>query len=294
MIESFLQYIRYEKNYSSHTVLSYKNDLYQLKEYIEVQFGEFNPLEITANQFRSWVINMMDVGNKSTTVNRKVSAVKNFFKYLNMRGVTDNNPTQKVVSLKTPKKIPQFFVEKEMDKCLVVSENSCTFGSVRDSLIVEMIYQTGLRRSEITALLDIAVDTIQKQLKVLGKGNKERIVPFGDDLVVRIEEYRGLRDEMFTFTSENFFLNDKGYPMKPADIYYRVKKLMGKVTTRSKRSPHIIRHTFATTMLNNGADINTIKEMLGHSSLTATQLYTHATFEDIQKKYEQAHPRAKK
>ncbi len=294
MIESFLQYIRYEKNYSSYTVLSYKKDLYQFKEYTELQSGEFNPLTLTSLQFRSWVIDLMDVGYKATTVNRKISAVKNFFKFLNLRGVTSNNPTQKVNTLKTPKKIPQFFDEKDMDKCLVVSENCCNFGGVRDSLIVEMIYQTGLRRSEVATLLDLAVDVDQKQLKVLGKGNKERLVPFGVDLANKISEYRRIRDAQFGGVVVNFFLNDKGEPIKPADVYYKVKRLMGEVTTRDKRSPHVIRHTFATTMLNSGADINSIKEMLGHSSLTATQLYTHATFEEVQKKYEQAHPRANK
>ena len=252
MIESFLQYIRYEKNYSSHTVLSYQTDLEQLRSFLLVQKGEFEPKTLTSEELREWVIALMDIGEKPSSVKRKISAVRSFFKFLNLKNLTTNNPTLKVLSPKVPKSLPKFFYEKDLDKCLEVSEKNRNFEGVRNSLIVELIYQTGLRRSEVADLEDANVDVEKKQLKVLGKGNKERVVPFGMDLAGKI------------------------------------------VTTQEKRSPHVLRHTFATTLLNDGADVNSIKELLGHETLAATQVYTHASFEQIKTIYQRTHPRGKK
>lgn len=300
MIESFLQYLRYEKSYSSYTVLSYKRDLLLLESYCETRFGGFEPSKLTSQQFRLWIIDMMDNKQKPSTVKRKISTVRSFYRFLNRKGLTDNNPTQKIAPIKQPKQLPKFFSEKDMQKSLEVSENSCTFEDVRDGLIVEMIYQTGLRRSEISSLKDAAVDVVQKELKVLGKGNKERMIPFGADLAEKINYYREVRrvavesGEIERVESDKFFLTTKGQEVKPAKVYTIVTKIMGAVSTQSKRSPHVLRHTFATAMLNNGADINAIKELLGHESLAATQIYTHATFEEIKQNYQQAHPRAKK
>lgn len=299
MIEQFLQYIRYEKNYSSYTVLSYQTDLCQLRDFVNVQFGDFSPETLTSDQLREWIIARMDVGEKPATVNRKISAVKSFYKFLNRNGLTSNNPTLKIITPKRPKNLPVFFQEKEMDKSLEISEKNHTFEGVRDALIVELIYQTGLRRSELVALSDSNVDTDVCQLKVLGKGNKERIVPFGDALAARIKEYRRLRDEVPgedepTGRGATLLVTAEGLPMKPAQIYCIVRRMMGMVSTQQKRSPHVLRHTFATTLLNHGADINSIKTLLGHASLAATELYTHATFEQVKYIYEHTHPRGKK
>lgn len=296
MIDKFLQYIRYEKNYSSYTVLSYQTDLFQLRDFISVQYGAFSPETLTSGQLREWIIALMDVGEKATTINRKISAVKSFYKFLNRNGLVAANPTLKIITPKRPKNLPVFFQEKEMDKCLELSENNSTFEGVRDTLVVELIYQTGLRRSEVVCLLDRNVDTETCQLKVLGKGNKERVVPFGNDLAVRIDAYRAKRNEICPDLGGGMplLLTARGLPMKPAQIYYIVKNNMGEVSSRQKRSPHVLRHTFATTLLNHGADINSIKTLLGHASLAATELYTHATFEQIKNIYQHSHPRGKK
>lgn len=295
MIDQFLKYIRYEKNYSSYTVLSYQTDLFQLKDFIKIQYGEFSPEKITSEQLREWIIALMDIGEKPSTVNRKISAVKSFYKYLNRNDLTDNNPTLKIITPKRPKNLPVFFQEKEMDKSLEISEKNPTFEGIRDTLIVELIYQTGLRRSEVVNLLDVNVDTIKCQLKILGKGNKERMIPFGNDLANRIDSYRKARgSEVGEVRSQSLFITKAGVTMKPAQIYNIVKKKMGQVSSLQKRSPHVLRHTFATTLLNHGADINSIKMLLGHASLAATELYTHATFEQIKTIYQHSHPRGKK
>ena len=294
MIESFLQYIRYEKNYSSHTVLSYQTDLEQLRSFLLVQKGEFEPKTLTSEELREWVIALMDIGEKPSSVKRKISAVRSFFKFLNLKNLTTNNPTLKVLSPKVPKSLPKFFYEKDLDKCLEISEKNCNFEGVRNSLIVELIYQTGLRRSEVADLEDANVDVEKKQLKVLGKGNKERVVPFGMDLAGKIVEYRKIREEEIDLCTTKFFVHKSGTHLNPMHIYYIVRKMMGAVTTQEKRSPHVLRHTFATTLLNDGADVNSIKELLGHETLAATQVYTHASFEQIKTIYQRTHPRGKK
>ena len=294
MIQSFLQYIRYEKNYSSHTVLSYQNDIEQLRGFITTQKGDFDPKNLTVDDLREWIIALMDVGEKPSSVKRKISAVRSFYKFLNLKNLTTNNPTLKIVAPKVPKSLPKFFYEKDLDKCLENSKNNCNFEGVRNSLIIELIYQTGLRRSEVAGLEDKDVDTGKRQLKVLGKGNKERVVPFGTKLAEMIDDYRIKRDEEVEVSTTKFFVHTKGTSLNPMHIYNVVRKLMGAVTTQEKRSPHVLRHTFATSLLNDGADVNAIKELLGHETLAATQVYTHASFEKIKTIYERTHPRGKK
>ena len=294
MIESFLQYIRYEKNYSSHTVLSYQTDLEQLRGFLLVQKGEFEPKTLTSDELREWIIALMDVGEKASSVKRKISAVRSFYKFLNLKNLTANNPTLKILSPKVPKSLPKFFYEKDLDNCLEISKNNCNFEGVRNSLIIELIYQTGLRRSEVVGLEDKDVDIGKRQLKVLGKGNKERMVPFGMKLAEMIENYRVIRNREVEISTTKFFVHAKGIPLNPMHIYNVVRKLMGAVTTQEKRSPHVLRHTFATSLLNDGADVNAIKELLGHETLAATQVYTHASFDKIKTIYERTHPRGKK
>lgn len=294
MIQSFLQYIRYEKNYSSHTVLSYQNDIQQLRDFILTQKGEFNPENITPDHIREWIIALMDVGEKPSSVKRKISAVRSFYKFLNLKNLTTNNPTLKIIAPKVPKSLPKFFYEKDLDNCLEVSKNNCNFEGVRNSLIIELIYQTGLRRSEVANLEDKDVDINKQQLKVLGKGNKERVVPFGKKLAEMIENYRAKRDMDVEIATSKFFVHIKGTQLNPMHIYNVVRKMMGAVTTQEKRSPHVLRHTFATSLINDGANVNSIKELLGHETLAATQVYTHASFEQIKTIYERTHPRGKK
>ncbi len=294
MIQSFLQYIRYEKNYSSHTVLSYQIDIEQLHDFILTHKGYFDPEKLTSDELREWIIALMDVGEKPSSVKRKISAVRSFYKFLNLKKLTTNNPTLKIIAPKVPKSLPKFFYEKDLDNCLEVSKNNCNFEGVRNSLIIELIYQTGLRRSEVAGLEDKDVDTSKRQLKVLGKGNKERVVPFGMKLAKMIDDYRIIRNQEVEISTTKFFVHAKGISLNPMHIYNVVRKLMGAVTTQEKRSPHVLRHTFATSLLNDGADVNAIKELLGHETLVATQVYTHASFEKIKSIYERTHPRGKK
>ena len=205
MIQSFLQYIRYEKNYSSHTVLSYQNDIEQLRGFIITQKGDFDPKKLTSDELREWVIALMDIGEKPSSVKRKISAVRSFYKFLNLKNLTDNNPTLKIIAPKVPKPLPKFFYEKDLDNCLEISKNNCNFEGVRNSLIIELIYQTGLRRSEVVGLEDKDVDIGKRQLKVLGKGNKERMVPFGMKLAEMIENYRVIRNREVEISTTKFF-----------------------------------------------------------------------------------------
>jgi len=291
MIDRFLEYLRYERNYSVHTVFAYKRDLEQFFTWS----GSMKYDQVTAQHVRGWVINLMNESKeKPSSIHRKVSALSSFYRFLYVKNHLDEtyvNPTVGIVLPKKPKNLPTFFVEKEMDDCMKVWSESEEFCDVRNLLIIEIIYQTGLRRSEVAGLMDGDVDVEQRRLRVIGKGDKERIVPFGEDLAEKIENYREKRDEKMEKRSDRFFVNDKGNSVDGSYIYNVVKKMMGIVSKQSKISPHVIRHTFATAMLNRGADLNVIKELLGHESLATTQMYTHVTFEQLQKEYKKSHPR---
>jgi len=295
MINRFLEYLRYERNYSVHTVFAYKKDLEQFFDWAVNLNPDLKFDNIKSEHVRGWVICLMnEVQDKPSSVHRKISALSSFYRFLYvMNLIPENyvNPTKGVILPKKPKNLPKFFLEKEMDDCLNLWSESTKFADVRNLLVVEIIYQTGLRRSEVASLKDIDVDVEQRKLKVLGKGNKERIVPFGDDLAEKIENYRLRRDEELAVRADTFFVNDKGESIDGDFIYNVVKKMMGMVSKQSKISPHVIRHTFATSMLNHGADLDVIKELLGHESLATTQVYTHVTFEQLQKEYKKSHPR---
>lgn len=291
MIDRFLEYLRYERNYSVHTVLAYRRDL----EHFFTWSGKMEYDQIKSEHVRGWVINLMNEFNeKPSSIHRKVSALSSFYRFLYVKNFLDEtyvNPTVGIVLPKKPKNLPTFFIEKEMDDCMKMWSDSEEFCDVRNLLIIEIIYQTGLRRSEVAGLKDNDVEVERHRLKVIGKGNKERIVPFGDDLAEKIERYREKRDEKMETRSDNFFVNDKGESIGGNFIYNVVRKMMGMVSKQSKISPHVVRHTFATAMLNRGADLNVIKELLGHESLATTQIYTHVTFEELQKEYKKSHPR---
>lgn len=295
MIDRFLEYLRYERNYSVHTVFAYRKDLEQFFEWLEGQDSGLKFDNVKAEHVRGWVIWLMnETKDLPSSVHRKVSALSSFYRFLYVKNIIPENyinPTSGVVLPKKPKSLPKFFLEKEMDDCMKMWSESTEYDDVRNMLIIEVIYQTGLRRSEVAGLKDIDVDVERRYMKVLGKGNKERIVPFGDDLAEKISCYREMRDEKIPLREDTFFVNGKGKSISGTYIYNVVKKMMGMVSKQSKISPHVIRHTFATAMLNRGADINVIKELLGHESLATTQVYTHVTFEQLQKEYKKSHPR---
>lgn len=292
MIESFLKYIQYERNYSPRTVFAYGEDLSQFDEFLAEREKSVGSAAVCAEDVRDWMMEMMDAGEKASTVNRKLSALNSFYKYCLRKGLLTHNPVSKVIPPKKKKTLPVFFREKDLDKCLELRENLLTFEGIRDSLIIEMLYQTGMRCSELTGLRvsDVSMDT--GTLKVLGKGNKQRLIPFGKDLSTRIEGYLDLCRAEVPASEGYLFVRKDGRQMSRRQIYYIVRKNMSLVSNLSKRSPHVLRHTFATTMLNGGADLNAVKELLGHSSLSTTQVYTHVTFDKLQTIYKQAHPRA--
>lgn len=295
MIDRFLEYLRYERNYSVHTVFAYEKDLEQFFGWAKEMGYDINYATVKPEHVRNWVLWLMnEEKDLPSSVHRKMSSLSSYYRFLyvmNLIPETYTNPTVGIVLPKKPKSLPKFFMEKEMDDCLKLWSDSTEFADMRDLLIIEVIYQTGLRRSEVAGLKDSDVNVVQRRLKVLGKGSKERIVPFGDDLAEKIESYRNKRDQEIIERADSFFVNEKGQSISVTFIYNVVKKMMGMVSKQGKISPHVIRHTFATAMLNRGADINVIKELLGHESLATTQMYTHVTFEQLQKEYKKSHPR---
>ena len=293
-IESFLRYIRYEKNYSSHTVLSYKNDLFQFEAYVTRETGVFAPETIDLDIVRNWVVSLVEEGMTPRSVSRKVSAVRSFFKFLLRRGVVSTIPTRNIQLPKIRKPLPAFLKEKEMDFLLDDVDFGTGFRAVRDRLIIDTFYSTGIRCGELIGLKDADVDITASVLKVTGKRNKQRIIPFGEELRTRIEEYRTVRDRDVAKTCDSFFIKEDGKPLYPELVYRTVTCYLSKVSTLTKKSPHVLRHTFASAMLNNGAELNSVKELLGHSSLASTEVYTHITFEELKQSYKQAHPRAER
>ena len=308
MIRRFLDYIAIEKRYSERTVKEYGDDLRMWCEFLGWSIGDFDPSQLDANDVKGWMIEMLDNGVSARSVKRRLSAVKSLYRFLLATGVVEVNITSKVMVPKTGKPLPVFFKESEMaafkDRNVMPAydegmDRAEWLEQMRDYLVVEMLYQTGMRRAELAGLKDGDVDVEARYIKVFGKRKKERMVPVGDTLMKEIEEYLTVKREILGEREVfGIFLvrkkkNGDYVPLGAAGIYNIVRARMGDVSTLKKRSPHVLRHTFATTMLNNGADIRSIQALLGHSSLAATQVYTHASFEQVKKAYEQAHPRGK-
>lgn len=292
-IDEFVQYIRYEKNFSTHTVVAYRHDLEQFFEFIKINHDAENPDGIEPDMIRSWMIDLLENKHTSRTVNRKLSCLKSYWHFLLRRGLATKTPVKRVLSPKTKKALPVFLKENEMSEILNQEETRDNpFENARDRLIIEMFYQTGMRLAELIGLNDENVDTGTGLLRVTGKRNKQRLIPFGNRLKDGISEYLQLRNENVNSETESFFVRKNGKRLYPQMVYKIVQQKLTKVATLSKNSPHVLRHTFATTMLNKGAELNAVKELLGHSSLSATEVYTHTTFEELKKVYKQAHPRA--
>ncbi|NDV45965.1 recombinase [Paludibacter sp. 221] len=293
MIDEFLEYLQYEKNYSPHTVLSYRNDLLQFCEFLKAPDGKIVPQKVTATDIQQWVLSLMESETSARTLSRKLSTLKSFWRFLLYYGHVDKNPTTKIILPKTKKPLPAFFKQKEMESVLDDTFLPDDFERVRDHLIIKMFYMTGIRLSELINIKDKDVDVDAGKLKVLGKRNKERIIPLSLDFCKEIENYIRIRNESIELLDDNLFLRKNGKKLYPKLVYNMVHNMMSDFSSLQKRSPHVLRHSFATSMLNNGADINAVKELLGHSSLAATQVYTHTSFEELYNIYKQAHPRAK-
>lgn len=290
-VNEFLAYLQNEKRYAAHTLISYKNDLEQYHAFCQENGKE--GMDLFFKTVRSWVVQLMEQEYTPRSIHRKLSSLRSYCKYLIRRGVLNSDPVEKVLKPKVNKRIPRFVEEKSINLFLDAYIFGDDFAGERDKLVINILYQTGIRRSELTGLTLDAVDIANGQIRVLGKRSKERIIPVGRELSDAIQGYLKRRDEQFPgVSSEALLLTDAGKPAYPKLIYRIVNKYIGMISTLEKTSPHILRHTFATHMLNNGADLNAIKEILGHANLSATQVYTHNTFEKLKSIYNQAHPRA--
>lgn len=289
MLERFLRYIQTERRYSNLTVSAYKKDLEQFAEYL-INIYELNDITKATNQMaRSYVVNLKGMGEENRSINRKMSALRSFYKFCLREEAVEISPMQGIKSLKQPKELAKFVPEQDMEK--VSFDGDGDFKVLRDELIFEMLYQTGMRKAELRGLKDSDVDKISLQVKVLGKRNKERIIPISRQLLEMIENYKNVRDEQFPERDNVILIVDnKGGEMSPSFVYQVVHRILEGVTTLKQKSPHVLRHTFATHMLNEGADIRAIQKILGHSSLSSTQIYTHNTIEQLKEIYQSAHP----
>jgi len=293
LIEEFIQYLRYEKNYSTHTVVAYECDLKQFLEYVEHQFGATALTDLDSDMLRSWMVNLLEDGMTARSVNRKLSSLKTFWHFLQRTGTVSANPFKKVLPPKTSKPLPVFLKEAEMEVLLNQEDlDEDSFPQIRDRLIIDLFYSTGMRLSELIGLTDETLDLNGCTLKVTGKRDKQRLIPFGPELKRSIKQYIKIRNEQIERNSDHLLVRNDGAPLYPQMVYRMVHQKLTEVGTLTKNSPHVLRHTFATTLLNRGAELNAVKELLGHSSLSATEVYTHTTFAELKKVYKQAHPRA--
>ena len=292
LIDSFLNFLQFEKNYSEKTINSYRVDLIQLEEYIKNDSEELTLTEVDADIIRQWIIDLTKKGYTTSSVNRKLSSLRSFYKFLLLKQEIIKDPTRKINGPKKKKPLPIFLKEKEINKILEETNFKEGFIGIRDQMIVEMFYATGIRLSELIGLDNKDINFEDSLIKVKGKRNKERLIPFGDELKESMLRYISVRDETITVKSEAFFIKENGERLYNALVERLVKRQLSKVVTLKKKSPHVLRHTFATAMLNNEANLNAIKEILGHTSLAATEVYTHTTFEELKNIYKLAHPRA--
>ena len=292
MIDQFLNYLRYERNASPQTVQTYEESLREFESYIAFREDGLSLGTVDTDLIRDWMESLMDRGNNASTINKKLSALRSFFRFALKRGLVEKDPAHALAGLKKSKPLPQFLREGEMDRLLDGVEWGENYKDVRARTLLLLLYETGLRRSELAGLNDGDIDFGVCQLKVTGKRNKQRIVPFGAELAVALKGYMDVRNEQLRLDGDALFLNDKGHRMTGQQVYAIVRKHLTGVTSLKKRSPHVLRHTFATAMLNNGAGLESIKNLLGHESVSTTEIYAHTTFEQLKRVYKEAHPRA--
>lgn len=293
--DSYKDYLLKEKNYSLHTVTAYYNDLSDFEEFLKKEFDQDNLEEVNYSQIRSWIVSLVDIGISNTSVNRKISSLKSFYKFLLKIRQIESSPLLKHKALKTPKKLQIPFSEKELDNVLNQIKYPDGFEGIRDKLIIDLFYTTGIRRTELIHLKNSNINLSSGTLKVLGKRNKERILPVLPIIQSQFNLYLLERNKLEQVKdSDFFFLTLKGVKLNDSLVYRLINMYFSNVSEKVKRSPHILRHTFATHMLNNGADLNSVKELLGHSSLASTQIYTHSSLAELKKVYGDAHPRNQK
>lgn len=289
--ESFINYLQFEKRYSSHTVIAYKNDLDQFVQFCTEMIGAFSIKKVDAKLVRAWIVHLMEQNLSARSVNRKATTLKSFFKYLMKEQIVDYNPAVNLPLPKVRKKLPYFVEENNLNHLLDDGFFDNTFIGIRDKLIVSLLYGTGIRLAELLILKETDFDKKEYLIRVLGKRNKERIIPYPKNINKILELYVQVRNERTDNSSGRLLVTDNGKPVYEKLIYRVVKNNLAKVTLLEKKSPHVLRHTYATHLLNKGADLNAVKELLGHSNLAATQIYTHTTFERLHEIYKQAHPR---
>ena len=292
MINQFLNYLRYERNASPQTVLTYEESLREFESYLSFRDDSLSLGRVDTDLIRDWMESLMDKGNTASTINKKLSALRSFYRFALKRKLVDADPAHPITGPKKSKPLPQFLRENEMDTLIDRMEWGNDYKDVRARTILLILYEAGLRRSELTGLNDADVDFDGRQLKVTGKRNKQRIIPFGEELSQTLSQYVAIRDEQFGDQDDALFLNDKGRRMTGNQVYAIVHKYLTAVTNLKKRSPHVLRHTFATAMLNNGAGLESIRSLLGHESVSTTEIYAHTTFEQLKRVYKEAHPRA--
>ena len=292
IILQFLDHIKFEKRYSAHTLRAYSDDLLHFYGFLQMQFEISKPNLITPAMIRSWMASLTLVKIQPRSINRKISSLKSFFKFCLTQGLINVNPTKALQILKTKKRLPSYIEQEQMDLLLNSISFPNSFEGRTEYLSISLLYQTGLRVSELVNLKVTQIDRSARQLKVLGKGKKERIIPLNLEMLKRVDEYKAERKLIFSDDSTlNLLVNSKGLPTNARKLYDVVKKYLSLVTTAEKKSPHVLRHSFATHLTSNGAELNAVKELLGHSSLAATQVYTHNSIERLRDIHKRAHPK---
>lgn len=292
-LQPFLDYLKYEKRYSAHTIISYQTDLEDFSSYCVTNYGTLKLEEVAHSFIRSWLADMKERGLSSRSINRKISSLRSFFKYYLKRGVIQQMPTTNLVAPRVSKRLPVFVKEKETQELREALKTSTgDWKSYNGRMLIELFYGTGMRLSELINLREKQLDFGRSQIKVLGKGNKERIIPVSTELISMIREYQQMKKKEFEDREEVLLVTEKGKKLYPKYAYLLVKSYLQQAGTLDKKSPHVLRHTFATHLMNNGADLNAVKELLGHASLAATQVYTHNTIEKLKEVYKKAHPKA--
>lgn len=293
LTEDFLNYFQTERNKSDLTVSSYKVDLEEFEKFFDSLYEGITWTNVDESVVREWVVYLMEHDHmKPTSVNRKLSALRSFFRYLQRRQLIDRNPMARVTGPKKQKVLPAFVREGDMDQLLGQLDEDDSYEGILAKTAIQMLYLTGMRRAEILSLCDADVDFVNRQIKVTGKRNKQRLVPFGNELEEQLRLYLNARSEQFGIGFDHLLINKKAEPLTPGQLTRLVKAELSTVTMQQKRSPHVLRHTFATAMLNNGADLSAIQKLLGHASLATTQIYTHVSFEELKDAYQNAHPRS--